>query len=176
MVQILNFFYNIYTVLDVTVYNWKRVHQIKIVIWSKLYYISKMLTYSIAFLWVDCFKKFKIHIWRAEGLQTKQAVSVHSWYQTTHPNAGELIVKAGMIRGLGDYAMKPWSFTVNMPKDKSKYCTAQGKNLWKCAVNLTNVRELGLIRNSVFNFSRNTIIASCWTWLLRLSQLFSWKR
>jgi hypothetical protein len=35
---------------------------------------------------------------------------------------------------------------------------------------------VGLIRNGVFNFSRNTIIASCWMWLSRLSQLFSPKR
>ncbi len=36
--------------------------------------------------------------------------------------------------------------------------------------------ELGLKRNGVFNFSRNTIIASCWMWLSWLSQLFSPKR
>ncbi len=32
---------------------------------------------------------------------------------------------------------------------------------------------IGLIRNGVFNFSRNTIIASCWMWLSWLSQLFA---
>jgi hypothetical protein len=152
------------------VYNWKRVHQIKIVIWSKLYCILKMLTYSIAFLWVDCFKKFKIHIWRAEGLQTKQAVSVHSWYQSTHPNPGELIVKAGLTRGLGDYAMKPWSFTVNMPKEKSKYST--GKQFLKmCSQfwHLTNVRELTVLSslNKLCRFfSRGSLLfqinAECW--------------
>ncbi len=35
---------------------------------------------------------------------------------------------------------------------------------------------VGLIRNGVFNFSRNTIIASCWMWLSRLSQPFSPER
>ncbi len=44
------------------------------------------------------------------------------------------------------------------------------------AVSITNricILQLWLIRNGVFNFSRNTIIASCWMWL---SQLFLPKR
>ncbi len=36
--------------------------------------------------------------------------------------------------------------------------------------------SIGLIRNGMFNFSWNTIIASCWMWLSRLSQLFLLKR
>jgi hypothetical protein len=39
-----------------------------------------------------------------------------------------------------------------------------------------HMTHIGLIRNGVFNFSRNTIIASCWMWLSRLSQLSSLKR
>jgi hypothetical protein len=47
----------------------------------------------------------------------------------------------------------------------------------KCRRRIYAVKcRVGLIRNGVFNFSRNTIIASCRLWLSRLSQFFSLKR
>ncbi len=79
------------------------------------------------------------------------------------------------LRTLEIVSLASWKISqLNCGKTQRKPSNAQTFVLAMIGPNQET--SLGLIRNGVFKFSRNTLIASCWMWLSRLSQLFLLKQ